>query len=70
MSSTRTTAPPPLIGWKVHDSDRPRWASGSVVIMSPAWVLTISERIILPLAAVIESEVMQAAMMSGALAPR
>ena len=38
--------------------------------MSPAWVLTISDRIILPLAAVIESEVMQAAMISGALAPR
>ena len=70
MSSTSTTAPPPAIGWKVHDSERPRVASVSVVTMSPACALTISDRIILPLVAEIECELMQAAMMSGALAPR
>ena len=70
MSSTSTTAPPPLIGWNVQDSERPRVASGSVVIMSPACVFSISDRIILPLAAEIDPAVTQAAMMSGALAPR
>ena len=70
MSSSSTTAPPPAIGWKVQDSDRPRVTSGSVVMMSRAWVFSISDRIILPLAAEIEFEAMQAATMSGALAPR
>ena len=55
MSSSSTTAPPPAIGWKVHDSDRPRVTSGSVVMMSLACVFSISDRIILPLAAEIES---------------
>ena len=47
-----------------------RVTSGSVVMMSLACVFSISDRIILPLAAEIESAAMQAAMMSDALAPR
>ena len=39
-------------------------------MMSLAWVFSISERIILPLAAEIDPPTTQAAMMSGALAPR
>ena len=39
-------------------------------MMSLAWEFSISERIILPLAAEIEPALTQAAMMSGALAPR
>ena len=69
MSSSKTTAPPPAIGWNVHDSDRLREMSGSVVIMSRACELSISDRIMLPLACEIEPEATQAAIMSGALAP-
>src|SRR3979409_563300 len=70
MSSSSTTAPPPVIGWNVHDSDRPRVMSGPGVIISRAWVFSISDRIILPLAAETEPATTQAAMMSEALAPR
>src|SRR6185369_2505447 len=51
MSSSSTTAPPPAIGWNVHDSERPRAMSGSVVMMSRACESSISARMILPLGA-------------------
>ena len=54
MSSTSTTVPPPAIGWNVQDSERPASRSGSVVIMSRACEFSISDRIILPLAAEID----------------
>ena len=67
MSSSSTTAPPPAIGWNVQDSDRSRVTSGSVVMMSLACEFSISDRIILPLAAEIDPAPTQAAMMSDAL---
>ena len=70
MSSSSTTAPPPAIGWNVQDSDRLLAMSGSAVMISLACEFSISERIILPLAAEIDPPLTQAAMMSRALAPR
>ena len=69
MSSSSTTAPPPAIGWKVHDSDRLLAMSGSVVMMSLACEFPISKRMILALASEIDPALTQAAAMSDALAP-
>jgi hypothetical protein len=64
MSSSSTTPPPPFIGWNVHDNDRPRPLSGSVVIMFCASLFWISAMIILPLASEIDPPFTQAAMIS------
>ena len=65
MSSSSTTAPPPAIGWNVHDSERPRSKSGSVVMISPACEFSISATMIFPLAVEIEPATTQALTMSA-----
>ncbi len=70
MSSSSSTVPPPVIGWNVQASVRPREVIGSAVTISQTRASAISARIRLPLSVEIEPADTQADTMSAAVAPR